>query len=155
MGSALQRGCLAGSLGPPSLAFPTVFPHSVLLYGGCGRAKLALFCPTLSPGQSQQNVKHAVVRESRLPSILHLTIPVCNCRCGCCKPHAATPPPAAAALPARLSEADEVHAQAASTAHGHDFGSYGKSLAAMRKMSPDAAAQAMEVRLRSVQKNFL
>lgn len=81
--------------------------------------------------------------------------PVCNCRCGCCKPHAATPPPAAAALPARLSEADEVHAQAASTAHGHDFGSYGKSLAAMRKMSPDAAAQAMEVRLRSVQKNFL
>jgi hypothetical protein len=51
----------------------------------------------------------------------------------------------------RLSEADEVHAQAASTAHGHDFGSYGKSLAAMRKIGPDAAAQAIKVCLQRLQ----
>lgn len=29
--------------------------------------------------------------------------------------------------------------------HGHDFGSYGKALAAMRSIRPDTAAQALQV----------
>jgi hypothetical protein len=44
----------------------------------------------------------------------------------------------------RLGEADDVYANAAVTAHGHDFGSYGKALAAMRSISDQTATQALQ-----------
>lgn len=46
----------------------------------------------------------------------------------------------------RLSEADDSYLKAAAAAYGHDFGSYGKALAAVRTLSPEAAQGALEVR---------
>lgn len=52
----------------------------------------------------------------------------------------------AACVAARLPEAEEAYAAAAAAAAGRDFGSYGKSLAALHSVSPTAAAQAVKVR---------
>jgi hypothetical protein len=50
----------------------------------------------------------------------------------------------------KLQEADEVYAQAAQAAYGHDLGSYAKAIAAPRSIGQEAALQAVQVGAGSV-----